>query len=182
MGNSIIGIDPGLTVTGLAIIHDERGVFTDKFSTKPHDLLPKRIHDTTGWLYHQIEDAVLRGYVPRVARVELLHGGYRAGTRARVLNFVDLRNLALLTGGIVDRIMGWGFPVEFVEPSIMRIAGKPVRRDVKKKIAVEIVRARYGSKVSDHEADAVLLAAPATTAEIAAAWAGLTPSAHGGRL
>jgi hypothetical protein len=172
--NCILGIDPGLTMTGMSLVHDEQGIFADDFASCTSDQLPKRIHDTTSWLTGQIESGIQRGFVPRVARVELLHGGYRAGTRARVLNFVDLRNLALLTGGIIERLEALRIPVELVEPSIMRIAGRPVRRDAKKKIAVAIIKARYGEKVSNHAADAILLARPATTAEIATAWAGLS--------
>ena len=52
----------------------------------------------------------------------------------------------------------------------MRIGGRKVRSDVKKKIARAVVLQRYGLKVNEHVAEAILLAVPATTAEIANGW------------
>ena len=169
--NTTIGLDPGLTTTGLAFVHDDCGLYFGQFSSSTKDDLPKRFDDTTAWIRHQIEEGLQRGFIARLARVEQLHGGYRAGDRARVKNFMDLIHLAELIGAIINELTRIGLPVQLVEPSPMRIAGRPVRRDVKKKIAKAIVAARYHEKIPEHAADAILLAAPATTTEIADGWA-----------
>jgi division protein CdvB (Snf7/Vps24/ESCRT-III family) len=107
---------------------------------------------------------------PAIGIVELLHGGVRRGDRARNLNFEDLTKLARLTGAIEYELKRHSLRVEMVHPTAMHFNGQPVRREVKKAIAVQIMLKRYSVKMSDHEADAVLLGIPATTAEIAAAW------------
>lgn len=162
----VLCVDPGLTTTGFAVLRDGELLYVNQCPTNPTDHLADRVEKVTTALRIPVAT-----YQPDSAVVELLHGGYRAGTRARVLNFVDLRNLALLTGAIVGELKRLGLAVQLVEPSVMRIAGKPVRREVKKQIARAIVAKRYGQKIPEHAADAILLGVPATTQEIVDGWA-----------
>ena len=157
--------DPGLGGTGLAVTDADELLY--HYSLAPD---PKLDVTTRIYLIATAVGVTCETREPQLARVELLHGGVRRGDRARNLNAEDLFKLARLTGAIEYELKRRGLPVEMVPPSTMHFNGQPVRREVKKAIAIQVMLTRYGVKMSSHEADAVLMGIPATTAEIAAAW------------
>lgn len=163
---TILGVDPGLTTTGIAVMRDGLLVHHDQLSTSPDDLLVDRIEEVRAWV-----ETTAVAYSPSYAKVELLHGGYRAGDIARVKNFVDLRNLALLTGAVIGDLTRQRIRVELVTPAVWKIAKRSIRREVKKQIARAVVEARYGKRIPEHASEAILLCEPATETEIAAGWA-----------
>lgn len=169
----LLCVDPGLSVTGLAVMDGGWPTYHDQVSPSRRlggvdQGVSQRLHI----IVSALSDIAQIHHVQSV-RMELLHGGYRPGTRARVKNFKDLVKLARLTGGIEHEMLRLRLALELVEPSVMRIGvgrRNVVRREVKKLVARAICHARYGGDWREHEADAVLLGAPATTAEIAAGW------------
>jgi Holliday junction resolvasome RuvABC endonuclease subunit len=163
--------DPGLGGTGIAVTDADELLY--HYSLAPD---PKLDVTTRIYLIATAVGVTCETREPQLARVELLHSGIRRGTVARNLNTTDLFKLARLTGAIEYELKRRGLPVEMVPPSTMRFMGEPVRREVKKAIACQIMLTRYGIKMDDHVADAVLLGIPATTAEIAKAWMEVQPA------
>lgn len=163
-----LGIDPGFTDTGIAIVDStpESMFYHWNVRTSPDDPMQMRIHEicvTIGniCLAHRTNDSI----------IELLHLGSRRGDRARVLNMQAIRDLAILTGAIIRELQHNAVPVTLELPKVMRIGGKVVAPEMKKKIAVAIVETRYGVKVNHHVADAALLCKEAETNEILEGWA-----------
>jgi hypothetical protein len=158
-------VDPGLGGTGLAVCDADELLYHYSLELDPKVDVTTRIY-----LIATAVGVTCETRKPDLAIVELLHGGVRRGDRARNLNAADLFKLARLTGAVEYELKRRGLPVEMVPPSIMHFMGEPVRREAKKAIAIAICEKRYGVRMSNHEADAVLLGIPATTGEIAAAW------------
>ena len=92
------------------------------------------------------------------------------------MNAKSIQGLTMAVGVIIDNVARW-VPTEnihLVPPAgNYRINGRKVTSEWKKKLARQIVKARHNMDVNEHVAEALLLGAPATTAEIASAWANL---------
>jgi len=180
---TLLCVDPGLAETGLAVLDgtenearrfDSAHVrFTSRIQTFPRDRLEARLMQLrpgVAWVFSQ---------QPRIERalIELPPAKFfRPGKTARVINAVAVQMVTLATGALVDAIGQHltADQIEFVPPvGNYRIGGRVVREEIKKRIARQVVRDRYALDVSEHVAEAILLGCPATTAEIAHAWARL---------
>ena len=166
----LLCIDPGLACTGCAVV-DENGKLQhhNSVTTVPTEPLGQRLSGIGNFIYSLCLDQAVAA-----ARVELPPARLsRPGRFARVMNADAIQGLTLATGAIiyaVSRVVP-SQQIELVPPvGSMRIGGRKVRSDVKKKIARAVVLQRYGLKVNEHVAEAILLAVPATTAEIANGW------------
>ena len=164
----LLCIDPGLACTGLAVIEHGAVLHYDHVQTGTELTLAVRLA-RIGYFV----ESVCRGRGVDSVRIELPPAPLsRPGRFARVMNAEAIQGLTLATGAIIfAAVHSVGGNIELVPPAgNTPINGRKVRPEVKKRIARAVVLQRYGLKVNEHVAEAILLAVPATTAETAAGW------------
>jgi hypothetical protein len=178
MASRLLCIDPSLTHTGMAMMHSGGSLLESRtIVTKPDVPLTVRLR--------QIFDGVTEfchlwraDELERCFRIEMPPAALsRPGRFARVANAASIQGLTLATGMAIAAIYSCGVrteQVELVPPAgNYRLNGRKLDSKWKKQIAREVAWMRWQVRLNEHEAEAALLSLPATTTEIAQAWAKL---------